>query len=226
MWIKICGITREEDALLAASSGADAIGLVFWPHSKRFVPVDAAARIVRNLPPRTAAVGVFVNETPNHVNSIAGYVGLQFVQLHGDESADVCLRVTLPVIKAFNVGPGFQASVLEQYPGTLVLLDGDVQATEGAVSAIGSGGGPDPTPRLRGGTGRTADWEAARRVAAGRRIVLSGGLTAENVGRAIVHVRPYGVDVSSGVESAPGIKDGRRLREFVAAVRGAERFLS
>ena len=204
MWLKICGITREEDARLAAALGADAIGLVFWRESRRRVSAERARRIVRALPRGVAAVGVFVNETPERVNLVSSQAGLHLVQLHGDEAAEVCRRVARPFIKAFGTGPGFDPSVLDAYPeGTTVLLDADA-------------------PSARGGTGVTADWEVARRVAASRLTILSGGLSPENVAAAIAYVAPYGVDVSSGVEASPGVKDPDRLSRFVQAVRRAE----
>jgi phosphoribosylanthranilate isomerase len=203
VWVKVCGITREEDARLAAARGADAIGLVFWSRSRRCVTVERARLIVSALPPGVAAVGVFVDETPEQVNRIAAEVGLHLVQLHGDETPEACRQCVRPFIKAFRVGPGFDASVLRAYPGGTILLDA-------------------ASPLAPGGTGARADWEVARAVAASRPAILAGGLSAENVADAIARVSPFGVDVSSGVEAAPGVKDPDRVRRFVEAVRRAE----
>jgi phosphoribosylanthranilate isomerase len=202
MWLKICGVTREEDARLAASLGVDAIGLVFWPHSRRSVDVDRACRIAGALPAGVATVGVFVDEAVEKVRLVASQVGLHFVQLHGAETPQVCRQMARPVIKAFGVGPRFDESVVDAYPEAIVLLDADA-------------------PESKGGTGMPADWEVAARVARRRPVILSGGLSPENVAEAIARVAPHGVDVSSGVEASPGIKDAERVRRFVAAVRQA-----
>ncbi|MBP7572083.1 MAG: phosphoribosylanthranilate isomerase [Acidobacteria bacterium] len=202
MWLKICGVTREEDARLAASLGADAIGLVFWPHSRRSVDVERARRIAGALPAGVAAVGVFVDEAVERVRLVASQVGLHLVQLHGTETPEACRQMPRPVIKAFGVGPAFDPSLVDAYAEATVLLDADA-------------------PESKGGTGTRADWEVAARVARRRRVILSGGLSPENVAEAIARVAPHGVDVSSGVEASPGIKDAERMRRFVVAVRQA-----
>ncbi len=199
MLIKICGITREEDAAAAVEAGASAIGFIFWPKSPRFVDPFRARTIARSLPAFVTPVGVFVNQPAEYVNSVASLVGLGAVQLHGDESMADADAIDAPVIKAMRVGD----ERLDGWPSRdLVLLDVH-------------------DPEQRGGTGRTIDWAAAADVAAGRRVLLAGGLTPENVADAIARVRPYGIDVSSGVERSPGIKDHQRLRALFEALHDA-----
>lgn len=198
--VKVCGITRLEDAMLAAELGAAALGFVFWPQSPRFVDPEIAASIVRALPRAITAVGVFVDQPMDDVQRLAQAVGLSAVQLHGHESLDYAARLMQPVIKAVAVDERFAAESLDELPLEItVLLDAH-------------------DPVRRGGTGRTIDWRAAAYAAARRPIFLSGGLTPSNVADAIARVRPYGVDLSSGVESSPGIKDPVKLRALFAAV--------
>jgi phosphoribosylanthranilate isomerase len=201
MWVKICGITRREDALLAARLGASAVGFVFWPGSRRFIkPIEARA-IARSLPALVTAVGVFVDQPLEHVEAIARLVGLGAVQLHGAESAEYCSQLTAPIIKAVPVGEGFRLSTIADLPPAVtILLDAADSSTHG-------------------GTGRTIDWAMASQVARTRRAILAGGLTPANVADAIRAVRPYGVDVSSGVELFPGVKHENRLRRFFEALR-------
>lgn len=200
MWVKICGITQREDAWLAAELGASAVGFVFWPASRRFIEPMAAGDIVRRLPASVIPVGVFVDQPAEHVNAVAQAIGLGAVQLYGTETPEYCARVVAPVIKAVPVGVDFSTAAVADLAASLtVLLDVD-------------------DPVARGGTGRTVDWTAAREVARMRRTILAGGLTAENVGAAIRAVEPYGIDVSSGVECQPGIKDQHRLRRFFDAI--------
>jgi phosphoribosylanthranilate isomerase len=196
--IKICGITRAEDAALAVELGADALGFVFWPRSPRAVaPADVRA-IVDRLPPFVSAVGVFVNQRRDEVLEIGRAARLTTIQLHGDEDASAYADGGFRIIKALPVGPGFSMSAVEGVPpGMSVLLDAH-------------------DPIRRGGTGKPIEWTVAAAAARLRPIVLSGGLTADNVQRAIDEVRPSAVDVSSGVESSPGLKDPARLRAFFA----------
>jgi phosphoribosylanthranilate isomerase len=197
MFVKICGVTRLADALAAVDAGANAVGFVFWPQSPRFVDPYRARAIAAQLPPFVTAVGLFVNQPAAYVNSVARLVRLGAVQLHGDETPSFASAVTAaPVIKALPV------AAAETWPlETTVLLDAH-------------------DPVKRGGTGRTIDWSAAAAVAARRRVLLAGGLTPDNVAAAIVQVRPFGIDVSSGVEQAPGIKDHQRLRALFEAIHG------
>ena len=196
MIVKICGITRLEDAEAAVAAGAGAIGFIFWPKSPRFIDPHRARKIAAALPPLVTAVGVFVNQPIAHVNGVASLVRLGAVQLHGDETPEFAAAVTTPVIKALSIG----AANVRAWPARVRLLL-DVH-----------------DPVSRGGTGRTIDWTAAADLASQREILLAGGLTPDNVAAAVARVRPFGIDVSSGVERAPGIKDHQRLRALFEAV--------
>jgi phosphoribosylanthranilate isomerase len=199
--VKICGITREDDARLACELGADLIGFVLWPRSPRAVSVDRAHALAAALPPHVARVGVFVDAGVEELCRAAAAIGLDVVQLHGEEAPGLAGALPCRVIKAMSVaqaGAGFGGWP----PSVLPLLD--------AIDA-----------QARGGTGRRVDWSAAARLARARPLLLSGGITAGNVVEAIATVRPWGVDVSSGVEAAPGFKDPLRLRAFFEAVRAA-----
>ena len=199
--VKVCGITRPEDARAAAAAGASAIGMIFWPGSPRAVTASTAREIVAGLPVGVPAIGVFVNQPEEEINAAIQEAGLFGVQLHGDEPLEIIPRIRRPVIRAMTIA---QASAMDEVPaGVTVLLDA-------------------ADPRRRGGTGITIDWTAAAALARKRPIVLAGGLTPENVGEAIAIVKPYAVDVSSGVESAPGIKDHARIAAFLDAVRRAD----
>jgi phosphoribosylanthranilate isomerase len=199
--VKICGITRVEDALDAAALGASAIGLVFWPASPRAIDPVSARAIVDALPPLVTPVGVFVDQPEAEVDQIAGEVRLGAVQLHGRETPEYCARVRRPVIKSFGVDASFDEAALESYPaGITVLLDAKDE-------------------EKRGGTGRRVDWTIAARVAAKRRIVLAGGVDALNVEEAIRTVQPFAIDVSSGVERAPGLKDHAKMQALFEAVK-------
>ncbi|MGA2521587.1 MAG: phosphoribosylanthranilate isomerase [Acidimicrobiales bacterium] len=199
MLVKICGITSEPDALLAVGLGADAVGFVFAP-SPRQVAAQAVRRIIERVPPEILTVGVFRNEAPGRVVDIVNSIGLRAAQLHGDESpADtrfVAERVPI-TIKAFPAGHPNIARI-DEYGVEVVLVDAQ-------------------SP----GSGEVFDWRLAEGVVDPARLIVSGGLHAGNVGDAINHLHPFGVDVSSGVESTPGQKDPRKMREFVAAARRA-----
>jgi len=196
MFVKICGITRLEDALAAADAGASAIGFVFWPNSPRFIDPYRARAIVRRLPPFVTPVGLFVDQPHEFIAGVSSLVRLGAVQLHGDETPAFASAIGLPVIKALPVEGARDWPV-----GATLLLDAH-------------------DPARRGATGRTIDWHAAATVAAERRVLLAGGLTPENVADAIARVRPFGIDVSSGVERAPGVKDHRRITALFEAVHG------
>jgi phosphoribosylanthranilate isomerase len=205
--VKICGITNWTDAHRAIESGADFLGFNFYPSSPRYVTPAKARRMVKKLPKGIAAVGVFVNEPEETMLAIARTVGLNYLQLHGEESPAMVarLRRAFPVIKALRVKKPFRASQLTRYRrANALLLDGFDR-------------------RLRGGTGKTFDWKIARHAAARARIFVAGGLAPDNVADAIRIARPYGVDVSSGVESRPGKKDPARLKAFARAVYEAQR---
>ena len=197
--IKICGVTRLEDALLASRLGADALGFNFWPRSKRHVTAAAARQIIARLPPFVTPVGVFVNQPEGEMRAIAAETGIQVFQLHGDEPPELCSRLPLPVVKAVPVDQVSTLSKLLSYEVQAFLLD---------------------TPsRGYGGTGRPFDWSLAEGVSEAAPVILAGGLTPENVADAVRAVRPWAVDVASGVESSPGVKDADRMLRFVTAVR-------
>jgi phosphoribosylanthranilate isomerase len=203
MIVKICGITQLEDAELAVECGASAVGFVFWPGSPRFIDPTRAYAIAGKLPPFVTPVGVFVNQPADHVNDVAAFVGLGAVQLHGDESVEYAATLTRPVLKAMTLTAAADGT-LDRWPSTaMVLLD-------------------THDPVRRGGTGTTIDWTRAAAVAARRRIMLAGGVTPGNVAEAIDRVRPFGVDVSSGVESSPGVKDRAKLKALFEAINGAD----
>jgi phosphoribosylanthranilate isomerase len=204
VFVKICGITNEADAAAAVAAGADALGFVFHPASPRHVAAAVVSQIVRRLPAPVLAVGVFVNATAEEVRRIAVACGLGAVQLHGEEPPELCAALApLKLWKAFRLRDEASLTTLPRYPVDAWLLD--------AYSA-----------KAPGGTGERFDWElAVRAKALGRPIVLAGGLTPDNVAAAVRQVQPWGVDVSSGVEAAPGQKDHARVRAFVQAVRAA-----
>jgi phosphoribosylanthranilate isomerase len=200
--IKICGLTREEDVQAAVDAGADAIGLVFYPPSPRYVDLQKAAVLARAIPPFITIVGLFVNADPAVVRETLAAVPIHLLQFHGDEDEIYCRQFDRPYMKAARVKPGMD---LVQYAAGFssaqaILLDAFVD---------GYGGG-----------GKVFDWTLIP-PALGKPIVLSGGLDAGNVAEAIARVRPVAVDVSSGVEAARGIKDAEKIRAFVAAVRAA-----
>jgi phosphoribosylanthranilate isomerase len=200
MLLKICGITRLEDALHAAAEGATALGFVFWSRSPRHIEPAVAAGIVAKLPPGVTPVGLFVNETVDRIRDVAGTAGIEMVQLHGDESPVYATQVGLPILRAISLE---RAAETRAWPADTTFL----------VDA--------PDPVKRGGTGARVDWHAAAAVARSCRLVLAGGLTPENVGEAIEVVAPCGVDVSSGVEDAPGIKNPDKVAKFLASARNA-----
>ena len=205
MFVKVCGVTRAEDAEAAVSAGATAIGFVFWPKSPRAIDPYRASAIAAMLPPFVTPVGVFVDQPAEYVNGVASLAGLGAVQLHGDESADYVSAMRRPVVKAISLREGLPPSAgrIDDWPSRVLLLL-DVH-----------------DPVRKGGTGRTVDWSVAAEIARRRPVVLAGGLTAENVGEAIDRVRPFGIDVSSGVEAVPGIKDHRRIKALFEAVHGS-----
>ena len=199
--IKICGITRLEDAEAAVREGAKTLGFVFWPKSPRYVEVERARAIVAELPRDVVSVGVFVDQPADEVNEVAGRVGLSAVQLHGQEDRDYARLMNRPVIKALAIDGERLPDVDAWRPDITILLDVH-------------------DPVRKGGTGKTLDWAAAGDIAVRRKILLAGGLTPENVSEAIARVRPHGIDVSSGVEQSPGIKDHARIKALFEAVHG------
>jgi phosphoribosylanthranilate isomerase len=198
--VKVCGVTRKEDAALAAELGACAVGFIFWPGSPRFIDPYRARVIVQALPPCVSPIGVFVDQPADYVSGVAGLLSLGAVQLHGSETIEAFAGLGHRLIKAVPVNEGFRVDALSALPPHVtVLLDAH-------------------DPVRRGGTGRTIDWSLAARAAAARPIVLSGGLTPGNVREAVEQVRPYMIDVSSGVESSPRVKDAGKLRAFFDAL--------
>jgi len=204
--VKICGITNWTDARRAVEAGAQFLGFNFYRPSPRYIQPAAARRIIRRLPDGIAAVGVFVNESEANMLAIAHRVGLDYLQLHGDERPEKVARLKreIPVIKAVRVRDSFRPKQLDSFGrASAILLDGfDV--------------------RRHGGTGKTFNWNLARGSNGSRRIFLAGGLTPENVAEAIRVARPYAVDVCSGVEARPGKKDPARIVALMWAVKAAE----
>jgi len=202
--VKICGITSYDDASAAVEAGADALGFVFYDKSPRFINPVRAAGIISKLPPFIQTVGLFVNEETEQVNWTADYCGLDLVQLHGDETPEDCLEIKRRVIKAFRIQKIISIDPLEKYQ--------DYQVSGYLLDAW--------SPDAYGGTGRTFNWELAQAAKQYGPVILAGGLTPENVAEAIRVVNPYGVDVSSGVESDLGKKDAEKVREFIRAAKG------
>ena len=206
--IKICGITRREDAELAVELGASALGFNFYPPSPRYIAPETAREIIRSaVPPPVMAVGVFADETDAaRVLAVARRAGMGAIQLHGT-GVDGGFEWPMPLIRAVSVGEGFAPEQIRSLRASAILLDA-------------------PHPTLKGGTGLTIDWAKAREATRFARIILAGGLTPENVGEAIRQVQPFAVDVASGVESSPGVKDAAKLRAFFAAVHAADEVAS
>jgi phosphoribosylanthranilate isomerase len=205
--VKICGITSRRDALTAAACGADALGFVFYKKSPRYVPPSAAAGIIRQLPPFVSAVGVFVDPSFKELAVVLKKCPLDYVQLHGAETPAFCRlveqKLRIKVIKGLRIGTRADIPSIRKYNVAGILLDTCV-------------------PGQAGGTGQTFDWDVLKNAALDRDgLVLAGGLTAQNVGRAIRQVQPGCVDVSSGVERWPGRKDVRKIRAFVRAAKRA-----
>ena len=200
--VKICGITNLEDALMAAGLGAQALGFIFHPQSPRKVAPEAAREIIRQLPPLVLSVGVFVDEEAAMVQDLAARLGLDWVQLHGTESPEYCRSLGRRVLKGFRIRDEDSLKVLQAYRGAVQALLLDTYK-----------------PGQTGGTGETFDWHLAGKARQYGPIVLAGGLTPENVARAIEIAQPQAVDVASGVEAAAGKKDPEKLRKFFAALR-------
>lgn len=196
MRVKICGLTQAEDAALAVELGADAVGFIFWPKSPRVTTIANVRAIGRALPGFVTRVGVFVNAPPDEVAATAAEAGLDAVQLHGDEDVAQYAGISARLIKGLPLDDDAAVQRAVNLPAEVTPL---VDAAD---------------RERRGGTGRLADWSRAARVASQRPIVLAGGLSADNVADAIRQVRPWAIDVSSGVEDAPGVKNAARLRQL------------
>ena len=202
--VKICGLTRREDAALAVELGAAAIGLVFWPQSPRVVTIDQARAVVRDLPKHVTRVGVFVNAGPDEVASIVKAVDLDAVQLQGDEVIHDYATIPARIVRAMPLEREDDVAAAIALPSHVTVL---VDAADRAK---------------RGGTGQRANWKHAGTLARQRAIMLAGGLSADNVAAAVRVVQPWAVDVSSGVETSPGLKSADRLRAFFAAIDGID----
>lgn len=194
--VKICGITSLEDALAAVEAGADALGFVFYPESPRFIDPGEARAIIARLPVFITSVGVFVDESEDLIRRIIREGGIQVLQFHGSESPILCTRFREKAIKAIRIKDAESIREMQMYDVDTFLLDTMVDGT-------------------KGGTGRTFNWKYAEMAKEHGRIILSGGLNPSNVEEAVRRVNPYGVDVSSGVEQSPGVKDHHKIREFV-----------
>ena len=200
--VKICGITSLDDALHACAGGADALGFVFYEKSPRCVTPEQARAIVAALPPFVTSVGLFVNAEPRRIHEIVAFCGLDVIQLHGDEGPADCDFSPHRVVKALRVRDAASLEEHQAYNVAALLLDAWVKG-------------------VYGGTGATFNWELSAEIARQRPVILAGGLTATNVAAAVRAVRPYAVDVSSGVEAKPGRKDHERVAAFIAAAKGA-----
>ena len=199
--VKICGITSVADGLTAAEAGADLIGLMFYDQSPRYISLSTAAEIARAVPPFVMKVGVFVNPEPELVMRAIGECGLSMLQFHGEETPEFCTQFGVMSMKAFRIRDAASLVTLPDYATDAYLLD--------AFSS-----------EARGGTGEKFNWDLAVEAKRfGKPILLAGGLTPKNVTAAVKQVQPFGVDVSSGVESAPGKKDVAKVRAFIAAAR-------
>jgi phosphoribosylanthranilate isomerase len=200
--IKVCGLTRVEDARAAVEAGVDALGLVFYPPSPRCIDLAQAARLASLAPPFVSVVGLFVNADPREVRATLSAVPLHLLQVHGDEDEAYCRQFGRPYIKAARMKPGFDLlQYAQDFPTAQAIL-------------------ADAFTEAYGGGGKTFDWRSIPSGLA-KPLVLSGGLDETNVGEAVARVRPAAVDVSSGVEAAKGIKDAVRIRAFIAAARAA-----
>ena len=199
--VKVCGITRPADARAAVENGAQALGFNFYGPSPRYVSPERAAEIIAGLPAFIVTVGVFVGEPAAEINRIARLCRLDRVQLHGGEPAELMEAIERPAYRAFRLKEEGDVAAVEAAPERTVLLD-------------------TYDPDLFGGTGRPFNWEWARRLGAGRQVILAGGLTPANVARALEAARPAALDVSSGVEAEPGLKDAGKMEAFFKAVRG------
>ena len=194
--VKVCGMTSLKDALVAVEGGADAVGFIFYKKSPRSVTMKTVREIVLELPPFVDTVGVFVDETAEQINKIADYCNLDIIQLHGDESPTFCKKIRRKVIKAFRIKDMQSVKKLSSFQVSGFILD-------------------TFSENLHGGTGKVFDWNLALPAKKFGPVIMAGGLTPNNVQQAVRQIRPYGVDVCSGVESEPGIKDHKKVRAFL-----------
>lgn len=202
--VKVCGIKRLGDALAAIELGADFLGFNFWPGTPRFIDAQSAKKIIAKVKGRAKIVGVFVNQSLAEVNKIVDALNLDYAQLHGEEPPDFCRAVHAPVIKTLRLGSARDMTVCDGYEKVIWLVDSKTKKF--------------------GGSGKSPDWKLAKKSRAKLgEIILAGGLNAENVGDAIQMVGPWAVDVASGVEKKPGVKDRAKLKKFFEAVKNASR---
>lgn len=202
--IKICGMTDLEDALFCSACGVEALGFIFYPRSPRYIASSDARRIIAALPPEVARVGVFVNQDPDEVQQIFDFCGLDYIQLHGDETPAYCRRFSPPLlIKAVSFQAEVDLKALEAYQVRAILIDSRVDGRYG-------------------GTGRQANWKMALQVKKNHALILSGGLKEENIVTALAEVVPDAVDINSGVEAAPGRKDRDKVRRIVEIIRSID----
>lgn len=195
MKVKICGITNLEDARICVEYNVDAVGFIFYEKSKRYIMFEKAKEIINQLPPFLMKVGVFVNEEANFVNESAQQIGLNVVQLHGDESAAYISKIHLPVIKAFRVDEKFEWAVIDNYKNCSIMLD-------------------SYSPNELGGTGKTFEWNSIPSKYKNK-IILSGGIAIEKLEQIFSEIKPAAIDVSSSLEISPGKKDPKKLKEFL-----------
>ncbi|MGB3364734.1 MAG: phosphoribosylanthranilate isomerase [Thermodesulfobacteriota bacterium] len=198
--IKICGITNMEDAQAAADYGADALGFIFYKESKRYVDPQVAKSIISSLPPFITTVGVFVNQGMDEISQIKEATGIQVAQLHGDETPEFVSSLPIDVIKVIRVKDKSDLDKVAQYSAQAILFD-------------------TYSDKEYGGTGESFDWEILNNLSSEKKVILSGGLNPENVLEAVQIVRPYAVDVSSGVEDTPGKKDHTKIKKFIEAIK-------
>jgi len=198
--IKICGITNVQDALLASDLGSDALGFIFYPGSKRYIEPGIASEIISSLPPFITTVGVFVNQSLEEIRTVRDRTGIDLVQLHGDETPDFCSGLPFKAVKALRVKERSDIALVELYPMQAILFD---KYSDDAY----------------GGTGEIFPWDWLKDLKTSKSIILSGGLTPGNVKGVINRVKPYAVDISSGVEDSPGKKNAEKMRKFIEAVR-------
>jgi len=198
--VKVCGITNLEDAIKSIELGADALGFIFYKKSKRYITPGKAKRIIKELPPFVSKVGVFVNSSLDDIVKISNTTGISAIQLHGDESQAFCNRLKLPVIKTIRVKDRINKQSVESFQAQAILFD-------------------TYKDNEYGGTGISFDWRIISKSRINNNIILSGGLNPDNVAKAVNIVKPYAVDVSSGVEKEPGVKDHRKIKKFIEAVK-------
>ena len=202
--VKVCGITRLEDGLMAVESGAAALGFIFYPPSPRFKAPEMVADLIESIREKVSAdfkaVGVFVDAATEEMNSISAQCGLDWIQLHGSEPAEIMTELNTPSYRAFRMKEVSEVAIAEEAPDEMILLD-------------------TYDPDHYGGTGKPFNWEWAKRISKNKKVILAGGLTPENVARASQAVSPAGLDLSSGVEVSPGIKDAAKVAAFFQALR-------